>query len=425
MTRAFHDRCRGPRLADFFPCMTLVFIALFWSCTPEPASRSVCTDVLGCVWVERGEPVKVISLHTFTGPLASLSEEHVRNMEMHIAERSGIHGHPVTIIREDEQCSPSGGLVAAQKIAADPKVVAIHGPNCSSAAVPASRILSEAGMVMVSGTATAPSLTSVGGEPGANAQPGFFRTVANDQYQGVAAAAFANGFLGRTRAAVVHDHSSYARGLVEAFSEAFRARGGEVVYSGVVGRGDQNMYPLVQAMASHTPELLFMPIFMPEAEHLVWAVRSTPELEKMLLLSADSTLNRPFLEICGSACQGMFFIAPDPPDGTTYEAFLDRYSRMFGPGPEGSFHAHSYDAATILLHALERASFPEPDGSLRIERQRVRDVLSGLREFPGVTGSLSCDAHGDCGVPRFRLVRHGSSMDFEQILRNPLAIHAP
>ncbi|WP_161788475.1 branched-chain amino acid ABC transporter substrate-binding protein [Desulfonatronum thiodismutans] len=394
-------------------------------CAPETATRSTCRDALGCVWVEPGEAVKLVSLQTFSGPLASVGEELVRTLELRVAEHGGPYDRPVTIVREDEQCSASGGLVAAQKIVTDPSVVAIHGPHCSSAAVPAARVLSEAGMVMVSGTATASSLTSKSGKRGEHQQPGFFRTASNDQFQGMAAASFAYDFLGLRRAATVHDQSPYASGLTEAFAEAFLAKGGEVVFTGTVAQRDRNMRPVAQAMAGYGPEFLFLPIFSPEAEYLIQAVRAEPKLSDLTLLSADSILNQPFIQGCGIACQGMLFIAPAQVRSPAYTTFLDRYVQTYGTGTVGYFHAHGYDAASILLHALEQASFPEPDGSLRIERQRIRDVLYGLLRFPGLTGALNCDAFGDCGVPRFKLVRLEASMDFEQTLNNTLAVYAP
>ncbi|SMP72648.1 branched-chain amino acid transport system substrate-binding protein [Desulfonatronum zhilinae] len=400
-------------------------VAVILSCAPETAPRSACRDALGCVWIEPDEAVKLVSLQTFSGPLETVSVEHLRTLKMHVAEHGGLHGRAVTIVREDEQCSAAGGLVAAQKIATDSSVVAIHGPNCSSAAVPAARVLSEAGMVMVSGTATAPSLTSQNGKRGEHHQPGFFRTAANDQFQGVAAASLTYDFLGLRRVAAVHDQSPYAAGLTEAFAEAFLAKGGEVVFIGAVAPGDRNMRPVAQAMAGYGPELLFLPIFSPEAEYLIQAIRAEPELSNLILLSADSIFNQPFIQGCGDVCRGMLFIAPDQVRSPAYTAFLDRYVENHGTGPVGYFHAHGYDAASILLHALEQASFPEPDGSLRIERQRIRDVLHGLRRFPALTGALSCDAFGDCGVPRFKLVRLEASMDFEQTLNNTLAVYAP
>ncbi len=400
-------------------------VAVILSCAPETVPRSTCRDALGCVWVEPGEAVKLVSLQAFSGPLGTVGVELVRTLEMHVAERGGLHGRPVTILREDEQCSAAGGLVAAQKIATDPSVVGIHGPHCSSAAVPAARVLSEAGMVLVSGTATAPSLTSKSGKRGEHHQPGFFRTAANDQFQGVAAASFAYDSLGLRRVATVHDQSPYAMGLTESFMEAFHSKGGEVVFTGTVARGDRNMLPMAQAMAGSGPELLFLPIFSPEAEYLIQAVQAEPKLSDLLLLSADSIFTQPFIEGCGVVCRGMLFIAPAQVQSPAYTAFLDRYIQAHDTGPLGYFHAHGYDAASILLHALEQASFPEPDGSLRIERQGIRDALYGLRHFPALTGALSCDAFGDCGVPRFKLVRLEASMDFEQALNNTLAVYAP
>ncbi|SDB01816.1 branched-chain amino acid transport system substrate-binding protein [Desulfonatronum thiosulfatophilum] len=404
----------------------ILFALTAFGCSPDAPLRNVCADELGCVWIEPGAEVKIVSLHTFSGIQERISREHLRSLEIAIAERGGkLHGHPLVVVTADEQCSRAGGLVSAQKIATDRNIVAVHGPNCSSAAIPATRILSEAGLVLVSGTATAPSLTSQSGDPGEHRQPGFFRTASNDEYQGIAAAHFAYHVLDVRRAATVHDQDAYAMGLAEAFAAAFQELGGEVVYVGAINRGDRNMHPLVQALAGQRPELVFFPIFSMEGHYFIQALRSYPLSEKLSLLSADSLLNRPFLEICGNRCLGMFFIAPDSAETPAYVSYLERYLQTYGEGPQGYFHAHGYDAAVILLHALEQSSFPEPDGSLRIERQRLRTTLSSIRDFPGLTGRLSCDAFGDCGMPRFKLVSLNRGMEFEELLENVIAVHAP
>ncbi|GAB6057742.1 branched-chain amino acid ABC transporter substrate-binding protein [Desulfonatronum parangueonense] len=407
--------------------MIVVILTLTaFGCASDAPLRSVCADELGCVWIEPGSPVKIVSLQTFSGLQERISREHLQTLEMLIAERGGkLHGHPLVVVAEDEQCSRAGGLVSAQKIVTDRNIVAIHGPNCSSAAIPAARILSEAGLVLVSGSATAPSLTTRSGMPGEHRQPGFFRTASNDEYQGIAAAHFAYHVLEVRRAATVHDQDAYAMGLSEAFVAAFQELGGEVVYVGAINRGDRNMTPLVQALVGQQPELVFFPIFSREGNYFIQALRNHPLSEKLALLSADSLLNRPFLEICGDLCQGMFFIAPGSAETPAYVSYLERYFRKFGEGPQGYFHAHGYDAAVILLHALEQSSFPEPDGSLRIERQRLRTTLSSIQDFPGLTGRLSCNEFGDCGNPRFKLVRLSQDMEFEQLLNNVIAVHAP
>ena len=60
----------------------------------------------------------------------------------------------------DTSCSPEGGRAGAFGIVADPQVAGVIGTNCSAAAVAASPVISDAGLVMISPSNTSPHLTS-------------------------------------------------------------------------------------------------------------------------------------------------------------------------------------------------------------------------------------------------------------------------
>jgi len=47
----------------------------------------------------------------------------------------------------------------------------------------------------------------------------------------------------------------------------------------------------------------------------------------------------------------------------------------------------------------------DADGTLHVGRQALRDALYATSGFQGLTGDLTCDEYGDCGVARFQVVR--------------------
>lgn len=383
----------------------LVFLLFLGACAQEPPQRSPCSDPLGCVWLEPGEPLRIVSMHNLS-EVGPDGRELIRGLEMAVMERGArFAGRPIEILSEDEKCSREGGLVAARKIVTDPRIVAVHGPQCSSAAVGAIDLVDQAGMVLVSGSATAPSLTSGNGLPGEHWKPAFFRTAHNDKDQGKAAACFVRRALNVHRAATVHDGDPYTRGLVAAFEKAFVEQGGLITLSARLDKGDMNLRPLLEAVRDSAAELLFFPIFAPEGERLIILADSFEGFERIRLMSADGLFLDSTIETVGEAGRGTFFVVPHEPDGPAYLAYKQRYESVYGTSFAGVFAAHAYDAATLLLHALEQAVFPEADGSLRVERQAIRDALRSTHDFQGLTGPLRCDEFGDCGVPRFKLVR--------------------
>jgi branched-chain amino acid transport system substrate-binding protein len=293
------------------------------------------------------------------------------------------------------------------KIVADPQIVAILGTSCSGAAVSAAKIMSEAGLVMISGSNTAPSLTAVDGKQGPNWQPGYFRTVYNDALQGRAAATFVFQKLGLRRIATLDDGDAYSQGLTEVFGQAFKELGGEVALVATINKGDTDMRPVLAAVAGSGAELMFFPIFSPEGDFITQQAKEVEGFEHIILIGADGLLTSTFIEAVGADGVGMYFVGPNTPEGPAYEAFVANYKAKYSEAPTSSLHAQAYDAANILLKAIETVAIQDANaaGTLHLGRQALRDALYATTNFQGLTGRLTCDKFGDCGVARFKVVR--------------------
>ncbi len=384
----------------------LLFAAvLLTGCRPTPPPFE-CTDAIGCVEVAPGDPIKIGALQALSGVMAPNGVSDLRAVEVALDDRGReLLGHPIELQSEDSLCSKEGGTTAASKIVADPQIVGIVGPTCSGAAAGAMEVLSEAGLVMLSGSSTAPSLTSVGGEPGPDWQPGFLRTAQNDALSGRAAATFAVQRLDVTRAATIDDGDPYTRGLADTFQQVFAELGGEVVQAAVVNKGDTNMQPVLTAVARSGAELLFFPVFRPESDYLVLQAGEVEGLEQITLMSAEGGYEDTFIEAVGEAGVGLHLVIPTAPAGPARDALISRYETKYGEEPTAVYYAHTYDAANLLLNAIEAVTVQEEDGTLHIGRQALRDALYATEGYEGLTGSLTCDEFGDCGAARFQIMR--------------------
>jgi len=384
----------------------LLFAAvLLVGCQPA-APPFECADAIGCVEVAPGDPIKIGALQALSGDLELLGMEQLRSIELALDDRGGeLFGHPIELHSEDSRCSKEGGATAASKTVADPQIVGIIGPTCSGAAASAMKVLSEAGLVMISGSSTAPSLTSVGGEPGPDRQPGFLRTAQNDALAGRAAATFVFQQLAVRKAATINDGDPYTRGLTDTFEQVFTELGGEVVLAAAVNKGDTNMQPVLTAVARSGTELLFFPVFRPEGDYLVLQAGEVEGLGNVTLMSAEGLYFDAFIEVVGEAGIGLYLVIPTLPKGPAPDAFVSRYETKYGEEPATSYYAHTYDAANVLLNAIEAVAVGEEDGTLHIGRQALRDALYATSGYQGLTGSLTCDEYGDCGVARFQVMR--------------------
>jgi branched-chain amino acid transport system substrate-binding protein len=377
----------------------------------EPAAYE-CSDAIGCVDIAPGDPLKLATLQAISGPVVNLGTDQNRATEIALDNRNNeFRGHPITLQTEDDLCSAEGGTTGSQKILADPQVVAMIGTSCSGAGVPASEVFSEAGVLMISGSNTSPSLTAVGyfsdaGPSSATAfSPGYFRTAHNDEFQGRAAALFALEDLGLTKAATIHDGDPYTEGLATAFGESFAEFGGEWVLATAVNKEDTDMTPVLTSVAASGAEVVFYPIFEPAGNFITLQARDVEGLEDVILFGADGLLSATFFENVGESGQGMYFSGPGQPDNVGYADLAEKYEAKFGEPFSQSFHARAYDAANMILESVDKVVVEDADGTLHIPRQGLIDAMYGLVGFDGLTGSLSCNKFGDCANPLIAMMR--------------------
>jgi branched-chain amino acid transport system substrate-binding protein len=364
--------------------------------------ETVCAeDAHGCVEVADGDPIRIASALSITGDTAFLGNDSNFGIEIAMQDRPEVAGHPVELVKEDAGCGDAAtGQTAAQAIVADPTIVSVIGTTCSRTAVPAMPVLEDAGLIMISPSNTAPSLTDpeheeFGGEF-------FFRTAYNDQVQGAAVAQFACEELGVTTAATIHDGSPYAEQLQQVFAEDFAELcGGEVTAQEAINIGDTQFQSVLTTIASDSPELLFYPIFSPEGPLITQQAQDVAGLEDTIHFGADGLKDQGFIDAAGDLAEeiGMYFSGPDLNFGGTYESdFIPAYQELSGEeGPIAPYHAHGYDAANIIFDAIEAVSLEGEDGTLFIPKDALREYVAGLTDFAGLTGSLTCDENGDCG----------------------------
>ena len=369
---------------------------------------------LGAVEVAQGEAIQIRSMQVLTG-LGDLGIPQQRGVAMAVAAYGPIKGHDVSTGPDlDSLCTEEGGRTAAGTVTGDPQVVGVIGTSCSVAATAASPILSEAGLVMVSSSNTAPSLTSdLRGNAGSNYHPGYYRTANNDLYQAAAVAQFAYNELGLRKMAAIDDGDPYTSGLTAAFATAFGELGGTVT-TATISRGDTDMVPTLTQIAAGGPDALFFPLFQAEGAHIVQQVGQVAGFEDVQLIGGAALLVSEFLAIPES--EGVYLPGPDlgssgntnEATGKSGEALVSDYRERYGEAPTSAYLAHAYDAATMLLRAIEEVAVTDGD-TLYIDRAKLREALTGVTGFKGVIGVISCDEFGDCGTGGVQIAHHTDS----------------
>jgi branched-chain amino acid transport system substrate-binding protein len=252
----------------------------------------------------------------------------------------------------------------------------VVGHNCSGAAIPASKVYADAGVLMITVTATNPIITDQGFEQ-------TFRMVARDTLQGEMAAAYLAEHRADQRIAILHDGEGYGQGLAEATKAELNRRGvTEAIYEQITP-GEVDYSDTLARLEAAGIEVLFYGGYQPEAALLIRQARDRGY--DLQLVGSDALVTEYFWQVAGRAATGVRFVSmADPRTNEAADPIVEKF-RADGYEPEG-FTLYSYAAVEVWAQAVEKAGTIEP-----------KAVAEALRthEFDTVLGTIGFDGKGD------------------------------
>jgi branched-chain amino acid transport system substrate-binding protein len=368
----------------------------------EATSQAPAEDPLGVVNIPAGEPLHIAYWGVLSGADSTLGEDSKQGVEIALDDlKNTFKGHDIRLTTEDGLCTPPGGATAAQKLAADSTIVGLIGSSCSDETVGGIAAITAAGLTTISPSNTRPALT----DPARDATyAGYLRTAHSDAFQGKAAAEFAYNELGLKTAATIHDGSAYAQALQQVFADEFTKLGGTITTQEAVTKDQKDMTSVLKKIATSNagaaPDLIYMPDFVAVAGFISSQIPGIAGLENVKTMGADGHFTPDYLKAAGKAAIGHYLTSPNfKAFGSGYKDFLAKRSAKFGGTPLSVFHAHAYDATNILFAALDKVAVENADGSLSVPKGALRDAIYATKDFPGLTGTLTCSPTGDCGAP--------------------------
>jgi branched-chain amino acid transport system substrate-binding protein len=170
--------------------------------------------------------VKIGSAGPLTGEIAHLGKDNDNGVRLAIDQANEkkikLGGKTVKfeVLSEDDQADPKLGPTIAQKLA-DAKAAGVVGHLNSGVTIPASAVYNQAGLPMISGSATNPKLTEQGFKD-------IFRVCARDDQQGPAVAQYLESMKVK-KVAIADDATAYGEGLANQVEAKLKAAGVDVV----------------------------------------------------------------------------------------------------------------------------------------------------------------------------------------------------
>lgn len=329
-----------------------------------------------------------------TGDIPKVGEGSKYAAEILLAEVNGAGGlkvgdknYMLQFIYEDNESKAESATAAALKLITQDQVLAVIGPQASKQAIPAGEVCNSYKTPMISPWSTNPQTTKD--------RPYVFRACFLDPFQGPVAAKFATEEFQAKKAAVLYDIASdYPKGLAEYFKEAFEKihGSGSIVAFETFTTKDRDFSAQLTNIIKSGADVLFtpqyydeVPLIVKQAHQLGW---------KKPIMGSDSWGSAELMKLCGDDCKGLYFTthyAAAGAKGATKE-FIDKYNAKYGYVPD-DVAALTWDAIRLLLQAIQNTG--GLTGNLEKDRENVKNALAQIKDFDGITGTMTFTPEGD------------------------------
>ncbi|HUY03118.1 MAG TPA: branched-chain amino acid ABC transporter substrate-binding protein [Rhodocyclaceae bacterium] len=326
--------------------------------------------------------VKIGSVAPLSGGIAHLGKDNENGVRLAIEEANAkgvkIGGKPVKfeMLSEDDQADPKVATTVAQKLI-DEKVVGVVGHLNSGTTIPASALYNQAGIPMISGSATNPQLTEQGFK-------NVFRLVGRDDQQGPAVASYLHETVQKLkRVAIIDDSTAYGQGLANEVAKTLRADGVQVLPRESGTDQTVDWKAVLTKIKGERPDAVFYGGMDATAGPLLKEARELGI--KAQFAFGDGACTDTMAELAGAAAEGMVCSQAGLPVEAASKAFLDAYKARFKMDPI-LYSPFTYDATNLLIAAMEQAGSSEP--------AKYLPDLAKI-SFDGASGHIEFDAKGD------------------------------
>ncbi|HEX6268159.1 MAG TPA: branched-chain amino acid ABC transporter substrate-binding protein [Burkholderiales bacterium] len=328
-----------------------------------------------------GTEVRIGHVAPLTGGIAHLGKDNENGARLAIDEANEakvqIGGQAVrfVLLAEDDQADPKVGTTVAQKLV-DAKVNGVVGHLNSGVTIPASGVYNQAGIPMISGSATNPKLTEQGFK-------NVFRVVGRDDQQGPAIASYLASEKKPKLVAVIDDATAYGEGIANEVEKTLKAANIQVLPREKGTDKTTDWKAVLTKLRGRSPDAVFYGGMDATGGPLIKQGRELGI--KAVFSFGDGACTDKMRELAGDAAEGLLCSQAGIPPQAASKKFLDAYKKKFNTDPI-LYAPFTYDAANLLIEAMKKADSTEP--------AKYLPELHKL-SLNGSTGNISFDDKGD------------------------------
>src|SRR4051812_10554793 len=287
-----------------------------------------------------------------TGPSAATGAQMKNGVDQAVEDinkAGGILGQKLTASYGDDASDPKQGVSVANNFSGE-GVKFVIGHYNSGVTIPASEVYKENGILEITPASTNPTVTE-------RNMWNIFRVCGRDDQQGQVAGDYILKHFKGKKIAVVHDKTTYGKGLADEMKKTI-TKGGmkEVLYEGV-NTGEKDYSALVSKIKQSRADLVFWGGLYTEGGLIVRQMRD--QGVNAPLMGGDGITSDEFASIGGPGVEGtLMTYGPDPRNNPAAKDAVAKFrANKFEPQ---AYTLYSYAAVQIIKQAAEAAKSLDP-----------------------------------------------------------------
>lgn len=306
--------------------------------------------------------------------------------------------YTLAVVSADDQCDSTQAITAANTLV-DEGASAVVGHVCSSASFQGQPIYAAVNIPMVSPASTNMGLTQLG-------YTNTFRTISADDASPRLLAEHFRNWLRLNKVSIVEGPNTPGTWVGEVFSDTFTSLDGMISGWHVITNISQFTSTLTAIQTENPDAIFFIDTDVNNAGLFSLTAHNLSMNDKIIGWTSWDNFNEDvldtYLTVAGASAAENDHVAlqvrrvEDMPEWTTFDAdYLAAGFAHYG-NETNPFSAFAYDAANIIIQALERAGNGSPSA--------IRNEIASMNKFKGVVGTYnSFDEHGDV-IPQWSWV---------------------
>jgi len=294
----------------------------------------------------------------------------------------------VTLKEFDTKGDPAQATTVKDSYINDKSIIGVIGPAFSGETKAVLPSYDEAGLVMISSSATNTQLPTV-----ATNKHVFHRVIADDSFQGKGIGDYITDTLKSKSIVVVDDNSEYGKGLADDTTKEIQAKGQQVAKRLSVDPKSQDFSAAVNDAKAANPDVIMYAGYYQEAGRLRKQLKDGGVNAQFI--SGDGSLDPGFIAAAGpDAAEGALLSCPcnlatETSTGPLGD-FFKAYQADNNNAVPGTYSPEAFDVANIFLQGIDAGN---------TDRAKMLSFVNGLTTYTGISKTISFESNGNLKTP--------------------------